>query len=187
MVGIRNSVWGFRKCLESLWHCNTVPFTAHWGYWFHRENTDCARRILIVYLTGWRVWYRAISSTQQGGCWLCLCKIRRGWQFRIVREFQWQLGLAIVFRRIANWSGICWALPLRYSSAWIRTPSASTLCVLRVGSYNIYFEVYRFMSRISEPLLLSPAPKDKTVLAAGTNQHDVSCVFVFPWYKWSEN
>ena len=26
---------------------------------------------------------------------------------------------------------------------------------------------------------LSPAPKDKTVLAAGTNQHDVSCVFVF--------
>ena len=54
-VGIRNSVWGFRKCLESLWHYNTISrslrredtdFTgrvliAQGGYWSRREDIDC--------------------------------------------------------------------------------------------------------------------------------------------------
>ena len=66
-----------------------LPFMAQGGHWFHREDIDSAGRILTVYLLGWRMWHRAVSSTEEGGCWLCLCKTRRRCQFRIIREFQW--------------------------------------------------------------------------------------------------
>ena len=39
-VGIRNSVWGFRKCLESLWHCNTISRS------LRREDIDSCGKIL---------------------------------------------------------------------------------------------------------------------------------------------
>ena len=35
IVGIGNSVWGFRKCLESFWHYNTISRS------LRREDIDC--------------------------------------------------------------------------------------------------------------------------------------------------
>ena len=70
-------------------HCARRILISQGGYWYRREDTDSAGRILIDYLFGWRVWYRAVSSTEQGGCRLCFCKIGRRWQFQIIREFQW--------------------------------------------------------------------------------------------------
>ena len=40
-------------------------------------------------VSDWKKWYRAVSSTEQGRCWLCLCEILLQRQFRIIREFQW--------------------------------------------------------------------------------------------------
>ena len=38
---------------------------------------------------------------------------------------------------------------------------------------HLIYSIYRFISRTSEPLLLSPAPQDKTVFDSGINQHDM--------------
>ena len=63
--------------------------------------------------------------------------------------------------------------PTRPPARTLTQPArAWTLCVLRVGV--IIYNIYRFISRTSEPLLLSPAPQDKTVLAFRITQHDIS-------------
>ena len=46
-----------------------------------------------------------------------------------------------------------------------------SLFYVSASSYNIYTNM--FISRTSEPLLLSPAPQDKTVFDSGINQHDM--------------
>ena len=51
IVGIGNSVWGFRTCMESLCHRNTVSRS------LRREDIDFTGKILIA----------------QGGYWLCIC------------------------------------------------------------------------------------------------------------------
>ena len=42
IVGIRNSVWSFRKCLESLWNCNTISRS------LSREDIDCVFEWRVV-------------------------------------------------------------------------------------------------------------------------------------------
>ena len=88
--GIWHSELGFE-----IWNWlleSGIRFEVFGSVWSHYgtailSSGHCAGTILIVYLFGWKVWYRAVSSTEQGGCWLCLCKIRRRCQFRIIREF----------------------------------------------------------------------------------------------------
>ena len=87
-----------------------------------------------------------------------------------------------MFRRMVNSAMTCsCALPLR---RWLSDASSGTYS----GTYSdatyegldslrstcrghLIYSIYRFISRTSEPLLLSPAPQDKTVLPSGVNQH----------------
>ena len=72
------SVWShYGTAILSPVHCAGRILSSQGRYWFHSEDIDSAGRILLVYLIGWRIWYRAVSSTEQGGFWLCLYKIRR--------------------------------------------------------------------------------------------------------------
>ena len=143
---IFRSVWShYGTAILSPVHCAGTILIS-------REDTDSAGRILIAYLFGWWVWYRAVSSTEQGGCCLRLRKTRRRCQFRIFREFQWWLGFAIVFCRMLCGMRLCAATPARPTARLPTrslTPSSSVLYVSG-SSYMIYICL----------LYTSPSPRD---------------------------
>ena len=89
IVGIWNSVWGFRKCLESLWHCNSTSRS------LRREDIDFTGRMLIAQGGYWLcIWMKSVVSRRiehRAGRMLIVldkCKIRRRCQFRIIMELQ---------------------------------------------------------------------------------------------------